>query len=108
MEQWKALSTTYHVDRVHAPLLIQASDSELFANLPEYVAFKDAKKPIEVYVFPGEYHIKWQPRHKLAVAERTVDWFRFWLKGEEDADPARADQYERWRRMRDERKGETR
>jgi len=100
MEQWKALSTTYHVDRVRAPLLIQVSDTELLANIPEFVAFRDAKKPIEVYVFPGEYHIKWQALHKLAVAERTVDWFRFWLKNEEGSDPQRADEYARWRAMR--------
>jgi len=30
-----------------------------------------------------------------------VDWFRFWLKGEEDPDPAKAGQYTRWRKMRD-------
>ena len=105
MEKWKALSTAYHVDRVHAPLLIQVSDSELFQNLPEYVAFKDAGKPIDVYVFPGEYHIKWQPRHKLAVAERAIDWFRFWLKSEEDPDPAKAEQYARWREFKTSSKG---
>lgn len=102
IEKWKALSTTYHVDQVHAPLLIQVSDTELLANIPEFVAFRDAKKPIEVYVFPGEYHIKWQALHKLAVAERTVDWFRFWLKNEEGSDPKRADEYARWRAMRNE------
>ena len=30
----------------------------------------------------------------------TVDWFRFWLKGEEDLDPAKAEQYKRWRELK--------
>jgi hypothetical protein len=30
----------------------------------------------------------------------TVDWFRFWLKGEEDPDPAKTEQYKRWRELR--------
>jgi hypothetical protein len=29
-----------------------------------------------------------------------VDWFCFWLKGEEDADPSKAEQYGRWRELR--------
>jgi hypothetical protein len=30
----------------------------------------------------------------------AVDWFRFWLKGEEDPDPAKAEQYARWRGLK--------
>jgi hypothetical protein len=33
-------------------------------------------------------------------AARNLDWFRFWLKGEEDPDPAKAEQYARWRELR--------
>jgi hypothetical protein len=29
-----------------------------------------------------------------------VDWFCFWLKGEEDPDPDKAEQYKRWRELR--------
>ncbi len=28
------------------------------------------------------------------------DWLRFWLKDEEDTDPAKAEQYARWRELR--------
>jgi hypothetical protein len=30
----------------------------------------------------------------------NVDWFCFWIKGEEDPDPAKAEQYARWRELR--------
>jgi hypothetical protein len=30
----------------------------------------------------------------------NVDWFAFRLKGEEDPDPAKAEQYKRWRELR--------
>jgi hypothetical protein len=30
----------------------------------------------------------------------NVDWFCFWLKGEEDPDPTKAEQYARWRELR--------
>ena len=53
-----------------------------------------------MFAFPNEPHQKFQPRHKLAVYERNLDWFRFWLKDEEDPNPAKADEYERWRELR--------
>ncbi|MGN6790175.1 MAG: Atxe2 family lasso peptide isopeptidase, partial [Rhodanobacteraceae bacterium] len=54
----------------------------------------------DAYVFPDEAHIKFQPRHKLAVYERNVDWFRFWLQGYEDPDPAKRAQYAHWQEMK--------
>ncbi len=94
------LSLGHNLSRVNTPLLMQVSDHELLSVLPDYVALRDAGKPVEAFVFPHEYHIKWQPLHKLAVGERTVDWFRFWLQGEEDPDPAKAARYARWRALR--------
>jgi hypothetical protein len=53
-----------------------------------------------MFVFPDEYHIKWQPRHRDAVYGRTVDWFAFWLMGQIDPAAGKEDQYRRWTRMR--------
>ncbi len=100
MERWGAYALSAHAQQVHTPLLIQVSDTELVQTTPLFASLKDAHKPVEAYVFPDEYHVKWQPQHKLAVAERAIDWFRFWLLGEEDQAPGKADQYERWRRLR--------
>jgi len=30
----------------------------------------------------------------------SVDWFRFWLQDYEDPDPAKKEQYERWRGLK--------
>jgi len=43
-----------------------------------------------------------QPRHRLEIYERNLDWFRFWLKDEQDPDPRKEEQYRRWNRLRDE------
>jgi dipeptidyl aminopeptidase/acylaminoacyl peptidase len=96
IEKTQSVSISYHAQAINVPLLMQVSDVELIPLMADYVALKEAGKPVEAYVFPNEYHIKWQPQHKLAVAERTIDWFRFWLQGYEDADPAKAEQYRRW------------
>jgi len=36
----------------------------------------------------------------LTSQQNTVDWLVFWLKGEEDPDPAKAEQYKRWRELK--------
>ncbi|MBL8268736.1 Atxe2 family lasso peptide isopeptidase [Steroidobacter sp.] len=99
-ERGRVASIVYNTDKVTTPLLIQAPDAELLATLPIHIALLDAGKPVETYVFPDEYHIKWQPQHKRAIAERSIDWFRFWLLNSEDASPDKAEQYSRWRKLR--------
>lgn len=96
----RELSLAGHASRIDTPLLMQVPDHELIDDLPDYLALRDAGKPVDAYVFPDEYHIKWHPIHKLAVGQRAIDWFRFWLEGEEDPDPARAAQDVRWQALR--------
>jgi len=40
-----------------------------------------------------------EPAHRLAVYERNIDWFAFWLLGEEDGSAEKAQQFQRWRSM---------
>jgi dipeptidyl aminopeptidase/acylaminoacyl peptidase len=96
----RLFSLPHNLGRVNTPLLMQLADHELIWDLPAYVALRNAGKPVEAYVYPDEHHIKWRPLHKLAVGVRTIDWFRFWLQGEEDPSPAKTPQYARWRALR--------
>lgn len=98
--QWQALSTALKVDRITAPVLFQQSEQEYITGLDLTIPLLRRNRA-DLYVFPNEPHVKFQPRHLLAVNERNLDWFRFWLQGIEDADPAKADQYRRWRSMRE-------
>jgi dipeptidyl aminopeptidase/acylaminoacyl peptidase len=86
--------------KVEAPLLMQLADREYMASLEGYTALKELGKPVDLYVFPDENHVKWQPAHRKAAYDRAVDWFVFWLEGQEDSDPSKTDQYRRWEAMR--------
>jgi dipeptidyl aminopeptidase/acylaminoacyl peptidase len=97
---WRPVSMILNAGTIHRPLLIQQSDDEYLLSLDALEALREKKEPAELYVFPGEHHVKWQPRHKLAVFTRTLDWFDFWLRCREDPDPAKAAQYRRWTAMR--------
>ncbi len=90
-----------NADRINAPLLIHISDSELISALMLYNALKELKKPIEVFVYADEIHVKNQPKHRYEIYQRNLDWFAFWLQGKEDGDPAKKAQYERWHGLKD-------
>ncbi len=98
--QWRALSPAYNLDKITAPVLMQVPEQE-YLQAVDYVIPLIRRDIADLYVFPNEPHQKFQPRHKLAVYTRNMDWFRFWLQGYEDPDPSKAVQYRQWREMRD-------
>ncbi len=98
--EWHEIALTENADKVHTALLQNLSDTEYVGDMPTYRALKDLGKPIEVYIYPNELHVRNQPKHKLEIYDRNVDWFSFWLMNEEDSDPAKADQFTRWRDLR--------
>lgn len=93
-------SPAAHVAEIKTPLLMQLADVEYQGMMQLHAAMLDYDRPVEMYVFPDEYHNKRQPRHRLAVYNRNVDWIEFWLRGSERAD-GDAKAYARWRGMRD-------
>lgn len=98
---WKPVSLAVNAERVDVPLLMQLSDDEYLVALESYTALRERDSPVEMYVFPGEHHVKTQPAHRLAIYRRSVQWFAFWLQGREYPDPLDPDQYRRWRDLRD-------
>ena len=50
--------------------------------------------------YPEGEHVLVRPQQKLFSEQSAVDWYRFWLKNEEDSDPVKAEQYARWRELR--------
>jgi acetyl esterase/lipase len=60
---------------------------------------KDAQVPTELFFYPSEAHIFWQPRHREAAMTQNLDWFDFWLAGKRDPDPHKSAEYIRWDQM---------
>ncbi|MBD3772345.1 MAG: Atxe2 family lasso peptide isopeptidase [Rhodobacteraceae bacterium] len=97
---WNPLSLAQNAGKIDVPILVQTSDDEYEAGLDVMEAFRRRGNPIEMYVFKDEPHIKWQPAHRLAIYERNVDWFEFWLMRRMDCSPDKRAQYARWQTMR--------
>lgn len=104
-QQWKRLSLAFNVDKVKAPIMMQLPEREYIQTV-DYAVPLIKRGLAELYVFPNEAHNKFQPRQKLAVYERNLDWFKFWLLGEADPVPEKREQYARWRMMKDARDGQ--
>jgi hypothetical protein len=98
---WKQLELADNVERIEAPILINTPATETYSLIRLMKHMAEAGKPYDAYVFPNELHIKWQAAHIDAAMRRNLDWFRFWLQGAEDPDPAKAEQYARWRKLRE-------
>lgn len=97
--RWKDMSPAYQTDRISSAVLFQMPEEE-YLNVVEYFSPMKARKQADMYVFPQAPHLKWMPRQKLAVYERNLDWFRFWLQDYVNPDPRKKAQYTLWREMR--------
>lgn len=99
---WTRRNPVSAIDRVTTPLRFEQYSTYLFPWWDSYVLLKRLHRPVEFVHFPKGTHRLVKPLERLASQQGNVDWFAFWLKGEEDPDPAKRQQYIRWRLLRDE------
>ena len=97
----RKVSVIANANKIDTPILLQVADREFRYIEVGYNMLLNAGKPVEMYVYPDEHHVKWQPAHKYKVYSRNLDWFNFWLMGIEDNAPGKIGQYNRWRKLRD-------
>ena len=98
---WVEQSPGFNLDKVNTPLLVvgEGPISLLFMWEP-YAGLHYLHKPVELVMLNTDEHVPTNPTLRMASQGGTVDWFRFWLQDYEDPDPAKAEQYRRWRELR--------
>jgi hypothetical protein len=99
---WMEHSVTFNVDKIHTPVRVEADSNPgaILYNWEIFEMLRLLRKPVEMIFVPDGAHPVVKPWERMTSQQGNVDWMTFWLKGEEDSDPAKADQYERWREMR--------
>ena len=98
--RWAQVSPARRASRLRTPLLLNLADHELGMTAEFLAALEVANAPHEAHVYADEFHLKWQPAHRLSIYRRNVDWYRFWLLDQATATTGRADQFRRWRALR--------
>jgi dipeptidyl aminopeptidase/acylaminoacyl peptidase len=98
--RWRTVSPALNAAAIHAATIMQLPEQEA-RRIPELAAkLMASRTPAELFAFPDEDHIVVQPRHRAAIYQRNLDWFRYWLQDHVDPDPAKAGQYRRWAVLR--------
>lgn len=104
MKSWVQYAPSFNLDRVSAPVMLW-SEVNASGQWEWYAGLKRLEKPVEFWLLADGQHNVFKVGERLLTYQLLVDWFRFWLTGEEDADPAKAEQYVRWREYRAKWKG---
>jgi dipeptidyl aminopeptidase/acylaminoacyl peptidase len=107
-ENWMKHDVRFNADRVEAAMLfvdmIAGSYMARFVKdlaAPTIAALQANRRPFDYLFLNGPGHtIAGAPQRKAAM-DLTVDWMNFWIQGREDPDPAKAEQYKRWWRIRE-------
>ncbi len=101
LKSWLKNSAEFSLERIQTPVRLLALGPDLL--LSEWGWFAGSfrlGKAIEMIYLPGASHVLQKPWERMVSQQGNVDWFCFWLKDEEDSNPAKAEQYVRWREMR--------
>lgn len=105
---WLSNDPALNTDCVRSALRIESYGVPVYANYDVYALLRRQYKPVEMVLIPGGAHSLSKPSERMISLQGNVDWYRFWLKGEERADPALVGetpaslkkQYVDWRQMK--------
>jgi dipeptidyl aminopeptidase/acylaminoacyl peptidase len=99
---WLKNSPGFNLDKVRTPVRLEyyGTSATVLGGWEWFSGLTRLRKPVDLIYLPRAAHQLVKPWERMTSQQGNVDWFEFWLKGEEDPDPAKADQYARWREMR--------
>jgi len=103
-DAWMRDAPGFNLDRVKSPIrIMEHGRAGALEQWEWFSGLRLLHRPVEMVLLPnagsGEHLLK-KPYERLISAQGAVDWFCFWLKGEEDPDAAKAEQYTRWRELK--------
>ncbi len=109
LQQWLAEAPGFNSEKIRPPVLMVGQTNDLLTYVVGswelFSRLRHLKKPVEMYLMPeiDEHpsHSPQNPTQILALQGRAIDWFNFWLNGDEDHNPKKAEQYQRWRKLRE-------
>lgn len=98
--RWKEVAPLLNADQLRVPLLM-----EYTAKNPNGLQMRNAilayGGQAELYIYSDDQHVFERPLNRYNSMTHHFDWFNFWLLGDQDSDPAKSEQYARWKQMRE-------
>ena len=101
LKAWLDRSPGFNIDKVKTPLRIVApAPAAAQMDWEWFAALRELRRPVEMVMMKDGEHDLIKPWERMVSQQGNVDWFSFWLKGEEGPDPSKGEQYARWRELR--------
>lgn len=101
LTKWLDHSPLFNVGSVTAPIRLESYGMvSVIGMWGWYSLLTQRGSPVDMIVLPQAPHLLVKPWERLVSQEGNVDWFSFWLTGEEDAARGKTEQYRRWERLR--------
>jgi len=102
LKLWMKNSPGFNLDHVQTPVrLVALGNVSVLSAWEWYAGLTLQKKPVDFILIPRAIHIGVKMSQRMLTQQGVIDWFDFWLQGGEDPDPAKRDQYTRWRALRE-------
>jgi dipeptidyl aminopeptidase/acylaminoacyl peptidase len=99
LTNWLNYCPPFNANRVQAAVLMEYT-GPIRDAYEFFIALRRQGKRVELYHYPKGGHPLDTPLERLASLQRNVDWFRFWMQGQERPNAEDPEQYNRWRAMR--------
>lgn len=96
---WQKFAPSFNLDRVRTPMFMW-TDGPIWGLWDWYAGLRRLGNPVEYWHLPAGDHDVFTVPQRIKMGVLLVDWFRFWLKDEEDPSPEKIEQYARWRDFR--------
>jgi hypothetical protein len=107
-ENWLKHDVRFNADRVEAAMLFVGNIGDKVlervvkdTSAPTIAALQANRRPFDYVFLNGTGHVIPGAPQRKAAMDLNVDWMNFWIQGKEDPDPAKVDQYKRWRMIRE-------
>jgi dipeptidyl aminopeptidase/acylaminoacyl peptidase len=101
LSSWLKNSPGFNLDRVQTAIHLEYYGPQMFLGGWQWFSgLSLLEKAVDYVWLPTGTHLLVKPWDRIASQQRNVDWFRFWLTGDEDPDPAKKQQYKGWEELR--------
>lgn len=108
IQSWFHHSLDFDLSQISTPIRLEAYQPESLLFAWEIFGLRTRLgKPVDLVFVPGGEHVLVKPEDRLVSQQGTVDWFSFWLRGEEDEESTKTIQYRRWKGLLDGKEGGT-
>lgn len=100
LDNWIKNSPDMNASRISTPLRIEMlGKSSVLQEWEIYSALKLQNKPVDALYLPDATHVLVKPRERYLSQQGNVNWFGYWLLGQEARDADNDRDYQRWDRL---------